>query len=87
MPLITEQQQLANREQLRKLQEELNLARQIGTSRGFYETYFKALGTNIGRTNFETFNEINQKYFDLFGEYKYSCWNSFRNASSKYLKK
>jgi hypothetical protein len=33
----------------------------------------------------EAFRSTNQEFFDLFGEYKYSTINSFRNQLKKYL--
>ncbi|QLE02896.1 hypothetical protein HX109_15455 [Galbibacter sp. BG1] len=59
--------------------------RQKGIRTGFFQRYFKKL--NNTKTNFEAFIETNEEYFTLFGEYRYSCVQSFRNNLKKYLEK
>lgn len=70
--------------QLEQLQQEYELARKIGTRAGFFDYYFKKLKT--ARTQIEAFNEVNDKYFEIFGEYKYGGWSSFRNQIARYYK-
>ena len=61
--------------EIKQLQQENNLMRQLGTATGFYEYYFKQL--KYHRTNIECFNTVNDLYFDLYGEYRYSSYYSF----------
>ena len=78
-------------EQLREMEEQNRLMRTLGTRTGFYEFYFKELGKRNAkggpkhRTNFECFNYVNELYLGLFGEERYTSYNSFRNAYTKYL--
>lgn len=57
--------------------------RRKGIHTGFFEQYFIALKKT--RTTFEAFSNVNDEYFELFGEYKYSCMHSFRVQLKKYL--
>lgn len=78
-------------EQIIQLKEENYLLRSLATRSGFFEFYFKELGRllesgrPVHRTNYECFEYVNQKYYDLFGEYKFSNMNSFRGSYSNYL--
>lgn len=86
------QRQQANNQQLQEIYEQNQLMKKLGNSTGFFQCYFKELGEIIGdrqkhRTNVEAFNYVNDLYFDLFGEYKYSGYNSFRHQLNRYHKK
>lgn len=48
---------------------------------GFFQYYFYELPHH--RTKIEAFNHVNELYFDLFGEYRYEDYNSFRLIFSK----
>lgn len=85
MPLITKQQELARQAELQRLREDLDFARTAGSSQGFFELYFKSLPD--ARTNKEAFEQLNEKYYEVFGEYKYQNLNSFKKVLSRYLKK
>lgn len=50
---------------------------------GFFLRYFYYLPKS--RTSIEAFNSTNDEYFDLFGEFKYSCMRSFRKCLKDYL--
>ena len=62
--------------ELDELQKENNLLKQLGTRQGFFQYYFEQLPKH--RNNTECFNYVNEKYLDLFGEYKYESYHSFR---------
>jgi hypothetical protein len=51
---------------------------------GFIALYFSQLPKS--RNCLEAFNEINEKYFDITGDYRYSGFHSFRNQLSHYIK-
>lgn len=70
---------------IQKLKNENETIRQIATSSGFYEYYFKKLKEHL--TEIDCFNEVNDLYFEYFGEYKYASYNSFRKLKNKHLKK
>lgn len=70
-------------DQLAELQAENKLMRQLATPNGFYEYYFSQLKHH--NTNIECFNAVNDTYFDIFGEYRYSSYYSF--ARTKLWKK
>lgn len=65
-------------QQLDELQEQNRLMRQLATPVGFYQYFFKQLPQH--RTQVECFNTVNDLYFDLFGEYRYSSYHSFRRT-------
>ncbi|MDH7444664.1 hypothetical protein [Aquimarina sp. 2201CG14-23] len=59
--------------------------RKHGINKGYFLRYFDQLKNC--RTAFEAYNNVNDEYFDLFGEYKYSSIRSFRNSLKIYLAK
>ena len=71
--------------ELDKLKQENLLMKKIATTNGFYQYYFEQLKSH--KTNIDCFNYINELYYNYFKEYKYSCYNSFKNQIKKYLKK
>lgn len=66
--------------------EKYHLSIQLGgrTPHGFYKYYFDDLPYHP--TNIECFNHVNQLYFDLYGEYRYSDYTSFRIQYNRHLK-
>lgn len=75
----------ALRIRISKLEEENVRMRKMATTKGFYDAYFKAL--QFERTNTDAFNKINDEYFDLFGIYRYSSYDVFRNSTKNLLRK
>jgi len=71
--------------EVKELQREIKLLRLLGTRQGFFQYYFEELPRH--RTNVECFIEINEKHFDLFGEYRYETYDSFRKQINHYNKK
>jgi hypothetical protein len=70
---------------IEKLKKENEIIRKIGTVTGFYEYYFQQLKNH--KTEIECFEAVNDLYFEYFGEYKYSSYDSFRKVKNKHLKK
>lgn len=70
---------------IEKQEQEMKLMRKLATSSGFFEYYFSILKKH--KTQCDCFHVVNDLYFDFFGEYKYSCYNSFRNTLKKQYKK
>lgn len=68
-------------DQISELTRQNKLMRQLATAEGFYKYYFSQLPNHP--TALSCFNAINDMYFDFFGEYKYSCYNSFQAASKR----
>lgn len=62
------------------------LYRQLGgrTPLGFYRYYFNELP--FQKTNTECFNHVNEIYFELFGEYRYEDYDSFRKQYNRHLR-
>ncbi len=75
------------REQVEQLLKERKLMRQLVTPTGFYHYYFSELGKKEHRTKVECFNYCNDKYYDLFGEYRYSDYSSFQRFMTRQHKK
>jgi len=62
----------------------LQLHRIIGNSNGFFSFYYENL-KNF-KTHNAAFDYVNQLYYELFGEYKYNSYNSFRNSLERFNK-
>jgi hypothetical protein len=58
------------------LKQENNLLRQFATRVGFFQYYFTQL--EFYKTKKECFDAVNEKYFELLGEYRYESYTSFR---------
>lgn len=71
-------------EETKQLQKENKLLRTLGTRQGFFNYYFEMLPQC--RTNVECFNHVNDLHLDLFGEYRYETYNSFRQLLNYNLK-
>jgi len=54
-----------------------------GIRDAFFKRYFNFLAKS--RTNIEAFNSANDEHFILFGDYRYSSYNSFGINLKKYL--
>lgn len=67
-----------------RLKKEIRLLRQLGTRQGFFQYYFEELPEHS--TNVECFNAVNDKYFELFGEWRYTDYNSFRKQANHFNK-
>jgi len=68
-----------------KLEKENLEMRELSTTKGFYDEYFKKLKT--AKTNNEAFNEVNERYHHLFGKYRYSDHASFKRTTNYYNNK
>lgn len=66
-------------------QQEMELMRQLASVSGFIQAYWNMLPGS--RTNIEAFNVVNDRYFGLFGDYKYNDWNSFRRSLNYHKQK
>lgn len=71
------------KEELIRVREENQMMKTLGTNQGFFRYYFEQLKHH--RTQIECFNMVNDRYFDFFGEYRYSCYNSFRRQLKRSL--
>jgi hypothetical protein len=65
--------------------EKYQLACKLGTVKGFYLYYYELL-PEIG-SQLVTFNAVNHLHYQIFNEYKYSDYDSFRKALVYHLKK
>ena len=72
------QRKLAAQVELEKLTKQVERMRQLVPVLGFFKCYFSLL--KVCKTDVEAFNKINDEYFELFGVYRYSDWDAFRNA-------
>lgn len=82
---ILTQQDIINLAQEEKYRVQVEIIRQIATPVGFYSYFFSLLPTKEfkDKTRFEVFNYVNDLHFELFGEYKYSSYQSFLNARKR----
>ena len=70
--------------ELEKLKQEKKIMQQIATANGFYQYYFSQL-LNY-KSNLDCFNAVNEMYYEFFGEYRYSGYESFKQQIKKYSK-
>lgn len=82
---MNQNEENAMRIRLQKLEVENAAMRQLSTRKGFYEVYFKKLKT--AKTNSEAFNQVNEDFYNLFGFYRYSDFNSFKVMTNYYNSK
>ena len=68
-----------------ELKEINQLMKQLRTTEGFYQYFFNLLPKYV--TRMEAFNHANDKNFEIFGEYRYTCYQSFMSARYKHNKK
>lgn len=71
---IQEIEALAQEEKYRA---QIEIIRKIATPKGFYEYFFSLLPTKEFKTRTEVFDYVNELHRELFGDYKYSCYESF----------
>jgi hypothetical protein len=79
------QLEIAQKIEIEKLKKENELMRKLSTVDGFFIYYFSQCP--VHKTNIEAFNAVNQKYFDLFGEFRYSDIDSFKKMIRYHTKK
>lgn len=79
------QQEVAALAQAEKYRQQTEMMRKIHNPQGFYDYYFAQLP--LHRTNVECFNAVNDLYFELFGDYKYSSYNSFQRRLTEIINK
>lgn len=75
----------ALRIRIQKLEKENAQMREISTRKGFYNQYFNEL--SIAKTNKEAFDIVNERYYTLFGKYRYSDYASFKRMTHYYHNK
>lgn len=68
-----------------KIEKENELMRGLSTRKGFYNEFFKELKT--ASSNKEAFDNVNERYYNLFGQYRYSDYNSFKVMTNRYSNK
>jgi len=85
MPIITTHELNAIQQKLKSAEENYALAQLLGTPEGFFKYYFKILPSS--RTQIEAFNEVNDQYLEIFGDLRYSDYNSFRHSCKNYKTK
>ena len=61
------------------------LAQKLGTRKGFFLFYFDQLPKFNTQT--DCFNAVNMLHYEIFGEEKYSSYDSFRRRVLEILKK
>lgn len=85
METSTPAEKNALRIRIEQLEKENALMKKLSSIDGFYKEYFIELRT--AKFNKTAFDNVNERYFNLFGEYRYADWNSFRRAMNYYHNK
>jgi hypothetical protein len=70
---------------LNKLLNENKIMRQLARRQGFFDYYFTECKNH--KSNHAAFDAVNDLYFELFGEYRYSDYAAFKNVNNYYNKK
>ncbi len=68
-----------------QLEDKIALMRKLGNHEGFYQHYWSILKDFNSRES--AFEHLNQIYFDCFGEYRFSDYNSFRRSHNYHQNK
>lgn len=76
MPQVTDLEQLLKENKLMK---------QLARRQGFFDYYFSECKNY--KSNHAAFDAVNEKYFSLFGEYRYADYIAFKNINNYYNKK
>lgn len=74
----TNEQITAMQLQLDQLEEKIKLMRQLRTFDGFYHFFFSQIDKHKNRST--CFHHCNEVFFELYGEYRYSDYGTFRKA-------
>lgn len=75
----------ANAIEIAKLKLQNEKMKKLATRSGFFSEYFQECKNH--NTNKEAFDFVNEEYFNLFGQYRYSDHDSFKKAVSYQFKK
>ena len=65
-----------------KIEKQNEQMRELSTRKGFYAAYFVELKT--AKSNKEAFDTVNETYHELFGNYRYSDFNTFKRMTNYY---
>lgn len=79
------QRKLALEEEIRRLEAKVLRMREISSFKGFYNRFFCHLKES--KTNDEAFEKTNNEYYELFGVFRYSDYQSFKQIVRYHLKK
>jgi DNA-binding GntR family transcriptional regulator len=79
------QKKLAQEAELQQMQQKVDRMRELVSLNGFSKAYFALLKNS--KTDVEAFNTLNEEYHELFGQYRYSSWDAFRNSMKHHNKK
>jgi len=82
---MNQQPTTAQKKDLDQLLKENKIMRQLACTKGFFDYYFTECKNHS--TNTAAFNDVNDLYFELFGEYRYTDYNTFKNALSNRRKR
>ena len=63
-------------QRIEKLQDRQQRIKLLGSKNGFLEAFFRKLPN--AETRNEAFNDLNEEYYEIFGEYRFTSYDSFR---------
>lgn len=78
------QHYLAIQAENEKLKKENEIMKQIGSTEGFYDLYFKRISNYSSRI--DAFNEVNDLYKKYFGNFRYANYWSFKKVINRRAK-
>lgn len=83
--MLTPVEENALRVYIAKIEKENELFRKLSSTDGFYREYYRMLSD--AKSNKVAFDELNETYFELFGKYRYSDFNTFKRVTNYYNNK
>jgi len=64
----------------------LHLARSLYTRNGYFERFFEICQENPGMTYKACYHQLEIEHFDIFSDYRYIDYDSFRKAKARHIK-
>lgn len=77
--------EIANQIEIEKLRIQNEKMKKLATREGFFKEYF--LECKNQKNNKEAFDKINEEYYNLFGQYRYADYHTFKRVIIYYQKK
>lgn len=80
---MTPAEEIALRKEIEKLRADNELMKKLSSTSGFFDFYFEKL--KVSKTNVEAFELANNKYYELFGAFKYVSETAFRHSLRRFF--
>lgn len=82
---MNQAEQKIDKIRIEKLEKRIERMKLMVTKLGFFNLYQQNITSQSSKI--DVFNKLNEEYHELFGEYRYADFNSFKNQYYKIMKK